>query len=387
MNNKLNRMKIYDEGMTLFLTMAYPPNPAASSVVHTHLLSQFDPNSFIILTGFFIGAQKTEVPIEVNRHYVYLSFEFISSRLHKFLQRIQKYTLPLLLSYYIKKYNPARIIISYPDLYWLDICSKVSEDYKIPFIPYLHDTIIEGANNFKDRELAKKVQQRIFYKAYNIAVMSEGMRNLYNKKYHLETTSWEHIYPEEPIQFQTEKILRGHWSGDVYTINQKAVKRISDCLKKLNIPLTISNGKSREQLEEFGITGDHIQKVFYHKRSDYLKHLSISKILFIALNYPDECKVHEDELSTIFSTKTPEYLGSNSLIIYHGPSHYFLARFITDNKCGIVIDTRDEDQFRLKMISIIENYGSYSDYIKNAQNALRFFKGSAVAKKVISCLK
>lgn len=380
-------MKIYDKGLTLFLTLAYPPNPAASSIVHTHLLSQFDPNSFIIITGFFIGAKKAEVPLDVNRHYVYISFEFISSRVHRFLQRLQKYTLPLLLRFYIRKYNPARIIITYPDLYWLDVCTRVSEKFKIPFIPYLHDTIFEGANNFKERRLAQKVQQRIFNKAYKIAVMSEGMKLLYKNKYKIKTDAWQHIFPEESLQFPGSSIERAHWSGDVYKINNNAVARFSRAFSKLNMQVTISNGKTRDQLPFFCITGNHISKVYYPTRNEYLYHLNSSKLLLLGLNYPDECETHEDELATIFSTKTPEYLASNALIIYHGPSHYFLAKFISDNKCGIIIDTRDESEILLKLSQILENYESYRPLINKAKECLGLFNPEAISEKVRLTLK
>ena len=73
------------------------------------------------------------------------------------------------------------------------------------------------------KTLAGQVQARIFKHAYHIAVMSEGMRDLYKRKYGIESTAWEHIYPEEPVRVPAAKENRAHWSGDVYEINHKAV--------------------------------------------------------------------------------------------------------------------------------------------------------------------
>ena len=377
---------MFKKGKTLFLTIAYPPNPAAAAVVHRHLLDQFDPESFVVLTAFFPKARKAEVPKKVKRHFIYLSFEFFSSKLHRIIARIQKFTIPLFLNFYISRVKPARIVIGYPDLYWLDICSKVAIKRNIPFVPYLHDTIVEATYFSGAKDLAKEIQERVFSKAYNIAVMSEGMRLLYEKKYNLQSVAWEHIYPESPVSFNGEKENRAHWSGDVYEINYKAVQRFNNALMKMGMQFSISNGKTKEQLQAYGITGDHLQKVFYPKRIDYLTQLSASKILLLGLNYADECTVHEDELATIFSTKTPEYLGSDSLIVYNGPAHYFLAKFLTDNDCGIVIDTRDEDEMLSQLKNISANYNSHLGKIKNATKSLSVFNAELVAQKFISTL-
>ena len=373
-------------GKTLFLTIAYPPNPTASAVVHRHLLDQFDPASFVVVTGFFPGAKRAEVPRDIKLHFIYLSFEFISSKIHRLLARIQKLSIPLFLNMYISLVKPKRIIIGYPDLYWMDLCSAVAIKRKIPFIPYLHDTVVEATYAGPSKELARQVQDRIFKHAYHIAVMSEGMRALYKRKYGIESTAWEHIYPEEPVKVPVIKENRAHWSGDVYEINHKAVIRFGNVLEKMGLQFSISNGKTREQLKAYGITGQHIRKVFYPQRSDYLLQLGTAKLLLLGLNYSDECSVHEDELATIFSTKTPEYLGSGSLIVYNGPGHYFLARFLTENRCGVVIDTKEENKLLEELKHIIDNYGNYQQFIDNTAAAMSVFQPGFVSDKLIHTL-
>ena len=112
---------MFKKGKTLFLTIAYPPNPTASAVVNRHLVDQFDPKSFVVITGFFPGAKRAEVPKEVRTHFIYLSAEFFSSKIHRIIARIQRFTIPIFLNIYISLVKPARIIITYPDLYWLDL--------------------------------------------------------------------------------------------------------------------------------------------------------------------------------------------------------------------------------------------------------------------------
>jgi hypothetical protein len=172
----------------------------------------------------------------------------------------------------------------------------------------------------------------------------------------------------------------------VYEINYKAVIRFNNVLAKLGMKFSISNGKTREQLKSFGIEGDHLHKVFYPRREDYLAQLSTSKILLLGLNYTDECTVHEDELASIFSTKTPEYLGSDSLIVYHGSKDYFLAKFLLKNDCGVVIDTRDENELKAAIENILENFDSHLNKIKNAKATLSIFNPEVVSAKLINTL-
>ena len=365
-----------------FLTIAYPPNPTASSVVNTHLLNQFDNSEFIILKGFFRGAQKINVPKDKLSVPIYISFEFVSSKLHKIVAAIQRFTIPIFLFYYYLRYKPKLFIVAYPDLYWLDICTSFAVKRKVPFIPYLHDTIVEGVYNPKNKALAQKVQDRIFKHSKTIAVMSEGMRDLFKTKYGIDTTSWEHIYEEKPNVYTTPDFNRIHWSGDVYEINYQSVRRVSQAIAGLDLNFTISNGKSREQLGALGLDTNIFQKVFYQVRKDYLKHLDQSKLVLLGLNYPDECNVHIDELATIFSTKTPEYLASNAIIIYHGPKEYFLAQFLLKHSCGVVIDTKDDAEIRTKLLEIINNYDSYVYLSKNAKKAMFLFSPELIKQKV-----
>jgi len=372
--------------MTLFLTIAYPPNPTASSLVHKNLLNQFDPTSFIVLKGLFLGARKISEPEFVTSKIVYISFEFISSKLHNLIAYFQKFTIPIFLKYFNWKYKPSILVIAYPDLFWVDICSKFALKNNLPFVPYLHDTIIEGLYSSVQKKNARNIQDRIFNNAKSIAVMSEGMRDLYKSKYAIETISWEHIYEEAPDLYVSPKFNRIHWSGDVYEINYKSVKRISEAIVSLNFIFTISNGKSRELLNELGLNAENFKKVFYPERKDYLKHLNDSKFVLLALNYPDECNVHEEELSTIFSTKTPEYLGSNAIIIYNGPSNYFLAKFLKEYNCGVIIDSRDTAYIANKIKDLICNYEAYQYLSLNAKSALRKFNPQIVKQKVIKTM-
>lgn len=276
------------------------------------------------------------------------------------------------------------IIIAYPNLYWLDVCTKFAVKKNLLFIAYLHDTILEATYATDQKYLAQQVQDRVFKHAGRVAVMSEGMCNLYKKKYNLDSIAWEHIYPELPIVENVPKERRAHWSGDVYAINNFSVARLNKAFESLNITFSISSGKSKAQLKGYGIEGEHIRKVFYTERSDYLNSLRSASILVLGLNFAEECNVNEDELATIFSTKTPEYLGSGSLIIFHGPAHYFLAQFLIRHNCGVVIDSKDEGTIKAAIEDIFDNPSKYNQLPVNALKTMQIFNAERIRDKVIA---
>src|SRR5690606_8844621 len=99
----------------------------------------------------------------------------------------------------------------------------------------------EGSRLSKE---AENLQEKIFNEASAILVMSEGMRELYKRKYGIESTSLEHTYLEKiPDRVSQNKLNdEAFWGGDIYTINKNSVKRIIDALKINNFKLFIASG-------------------------------------------------------------------------------------------------------------------------------------------------
>jgi glycosyltransferase involved in cell wall biosynthesis len=102
-------------------------------------------------------------------------------------------------------------------------------------------------------------------------------------------------------------------------------------------------------------------------------------LLLLALSWPDESKIHEDELGTIFPTKTPEYLASGNLIVVHCPSTYFLARFLQENDCGIVIDTKSPEEMQQKLQAALSDVENVDRLRRNALKAAEMFQIEKVA--------
>lgn len=264
----------------------------------------------------------------------------------------------------VKKLKPKYIIGLYPTIASLDISVRVAEKTGVRYFPYLHDTVVEGLAHSQFSEKALNVQKKVFKIAHKIITMSEGMSNYYSQKYNLKTYPLEHTYPEKVSKDPNfNRNNKAFWGGEVYSINENSFERIQYALKDLNTVLTITSLSPLKVKDT-----SNIQKTFFPKRTEYINAVNFHGILVLALNWSDESLVHEAELSTIFPTKTIEYLASGGPILVHCPEHYFLAQFFNKYKCGIVVSDRNND----KLISAIKKIKSNDRDIQEMQlNALK----------------
>jgi glycosyltransferase involved in cell wall biosynthesis len=120
---------------------------------------------------------------------------------------------------------------------------------------------------------------------------------------------------------------------------------------------------------------------FYRQRADYLKAMQQQGVLILALNWPDETPQHEDELATIFPTKTPEYLATGRPIVVHCPEHYFLARFFRENRCGLVVTERSIEALVQAIRHLLEDPVAVSELRQSALTAARIFSADQIARR------
>ncbi|HHE46135.1 MAG TPA: hypothetical protein ENL08_00335 [Bacteroidetes bacterium] len=230
--------------------------------------------------------------------------------------------------------------------------------------------------------MGRDVQERIFPGAERILVMSQGMADLYRRKYNLLSTPLVHSLPEPiPADIQTETPDNtGFWGGAVYDINDRSVVRISNALSSIRgYRLFIACNDNREQLVRRGLDESGFILKYITEREAYLDTLRRQAFLVLALNWPDETATHEDELSTIFPTKTVEYLASGRPILVHCPEDYFLARFFRDHECAEVVTERSIDAIGEAVLKLIADGEYAASLARKALKAAEMFRLERVA--------
>lgn len=332
-----------EAGHVVIASAYYPPQISGSGVLMRNLLSRFDPASYTVATSRS-RQEGLEADRESEVQYLMTSIHFsywLNYRWKDFqIARARTRLVDLI------ERKRARVLVAvYPDYYFLRAAREAAQITGVPWIAYFHDTLVEHQSRNYLAKRARTLQQQVFDEAARILVMSQGMAELFRSKYGVACTPVEHTYPEpiprtlpEPNDLQRQ----GFWGGAVYSINQHAVQRVAEALHEIDAPLVIATNQNRAHLERAGVTSPNVAFTFYPERGPYLDALSRQGLLVLALDHPDESTTHEEELGTIFPTKTPEYLASGRPILVHSPEDYFLTRFFREHGCGLVVSERSK---------------------------------------------
>lgn len=366
----------------LFVSTPCPPGKPGSNVVMKLLFDHLPKDSYRIIT--------------VNRGGELCSPEFESRvlRIGSNLRWLGRFailgTIINTCRYYFKakrfarKFKPDVIISPYPSFDFMLLGVLLARHFNIPYVPYLHDTMVESFAKSKQLWVAKLSQRIIFANASKLMVMSEGMVELYKKNYQLDAIAVEHIYPEpikKELLLTEQRAKDAFWAGSIYYINDRAVKRVFDAVKRRGMKFTFTARMDRDSLSNVGVSGDCVNIESLPTRDEYIRFLSNRGIAVLALNHWDESHMGRYELATIFPTKTPEYLASGLPILVHCPDDYFLAKFFKKHQCGIVVSEQSSSALEDAIDELMSNSPRIIRMRRNALKAAELFSPEMVMQK------
>ena len=385
MDKKVQEQRaFFEKGHAVIVTAYFPPLRGGTSVVMKNLLKGLDKKSYSIATinpGFAKGSKDTYI--------YYLMNTFVWS------SKIDRYWKDIFIKSAIKKLvqlckdKKVKYIIGvYPDFHFMKIAYETALITGIPLISYLHDTIAEGLTHTRLCKRALKLQKLIFDRSAHIFVISEGLKSFYKEKYNIVVDTLEHSYPEETnlIRFNPN-IKDGNifWGGSIYSINRNSVRRISMACLSLGVKLEFTSKSAKGILDkqDFDLS---VIEFSYYNREEYLDVLSKQQILLLALDWPDESSIHRDELSTIFPTKTIEYLYSGRPILIHCPKNYFLSQFFLKYNCGLVVSERSVEKLMGAINELRFNSDKVHEMVLNASKATLVFNHIRLQNKFIAAI-
>ena len=370
-------------GHVLVVTAYYPPTPGGSSIIMRNLLSRFHPTSYSVVTGRRSVRQAIEVAHDVQVYRIMSSVHRLSHRFDSLWLDWQLTSAVSRLVDLIERVKPDVMVGVYPSFHFLKIAREAARMTRVPWVAYLHDTIAESLSNTRWAAKAAELQEQVFAEAAAILVMSQGMADLYKKKYSLSCQPLEHTYPEPiPTRLpQAPAPRQAFWGGDIYNINAQSVGRVSEALRRTHCPFLIATKMTLKDLNNRGLRGGHIKTRFYPKRMAYLRALRQQGLLVLALDWPDESPTHQDELATIFPTKTPEYLVTGRPILVHCPASYFLARFFREHHCGLVVTERSVEALEEAVRQLLEDSPKASALGWSALAATQLFRADRLAQR------
>lgn len=352
-----------------------------------NLLLGYDLESFMVVTAENARGSDQDVPADFRTHHLLRSSSRLPSRINRSWRAWQKKRLTDRLVKVVERNRPVAMVGVYPDFHFVNAAREAALATNTPWVLYAHDTIAESLQHTSLADRAARLQEAAFDEASEILVMSKGMAELFEQKYGVESRPLEHVYTgksHDPPEGDPPRSL--FWGGQVYNINDAAVRRISRAASQVDCTLTVTTSQSGAQLSAAGLAGSDVNATFYPDPNEYLSALRSHGILVLALNAPDESQVHKDELSTIFPTKTPEYLASGRPILVHCPGDYFLARFFRHWECGLVVSDRSEDALKTGIEYLLTTADARRAYARAAREALKLFSPEGARRTMSEAL-
>ena len=372
-----NKPRLCEKGHVTVVSVAFPPAPGGSSVLTANLLKYFDPRSLSVLRAKWPNEKIALADLDMKQDIIYTR-QAHSWKLNKLKESFERKKVINRIVNKVRENQSVAIMAIYPDLFMLDCALAASEELNLPFVPYIHDTVVETQDGAKAKAKAEDIQKRYFANSAAIFVMSDGIKNLFRRKYGVESVSLIHTYPEEIVANLEEDRDGIMFTGDIYNINASSMKRVADACKALGHKLKVATNKDENYHINLGLDPASIELVYYPNRAEYIQALQKTKVLILGLSWPDETNVHFDEMSTIFPTKTCEYLASGSQIMVHCPEEYFLAEYVNKHHCARYVGDRDQEAIESTLQSML-NQEDDTVFVKNASKAATQFSVSEVA--------
>ena len=274
-----NKPPLSKAGQVLLVGSVFSRANYGSHVVMRELLRGFDPNSFAIVAPTYSpGIDGYEFESRVLR---------VGGRHPKYGGLLQVPWAVWQVVRWARRKSFSAVVTVHPSLDMLLVGLLVSWILRLPFMPYLHDTISEATEKWRIHRLTKFVQGVVFRRAARVFVMSDGMAEYYRGKYGLDCVTIRHPYKEPILErndVATQKNL--FWAGGVYGINDKALLRVIGIATRMGVKtvLTAASAAVRERILAWRDSGLLVEPVFYEERSDYLEALRHQGAHVLALN-------------------------------------------------------------------------------------------------------
>lgn len=321
---------------TLYMSRGVPPGLTGVSTVTRNLAQHFSRDELILLGYYEPGRPSFEWRKEWPR-IIYGGIFLVNARGERWLRRIQ-FPFLVIIALCLVIFGRCKVIlVTYPDALFVLAGYLVAVLTGRPLYAYFHNTYLE---NHSRSPLARWLQPRVFARACHVFVMSEGMQRLYTQNYpDLQVSPLRHTFNEvlsvPQILPQIHTPLQLVFMGNVNTSCLDALERVRDVVvAEEDLHFTLLTASSREGLEKRGFRGERFS-IMTPSDHELLPRLQEGDILILPHGFFSYFV--DDELKTIFPTKTIHYLLSQRPILAFVLKGTFIAEFLQEHDCALVV--------------------------------------------------
>ena len=283
----------------------------------------------------------------------------------------------------------------------------------LPMSIYFFDMFDRGKRrNWEDR-MRSSIERQAVLAATNIFVMSEPLREHYQRKFRIRPILLPHPIDlcnyklpgsEKKIEDnQSSCPLRIVFTGMIYESQLDAILNMVNVVNHMpNVELHIYSPITDHKRRWMGINGKH---VVFHGRVSHQEALAVQQkadILFLpmAFNYvyphmiqekkPENLRADLDAgrkvIETASPSKLPEYLAAGRPILIHAPEYSYVAWYGKTHRCAEVVSTNELEELHNAVLRLQKEKGYCDFLVSNAEKAALKHDVKKVSKRLQQCL-
>lgn len=363
---------------TLVMTRSIPSAVTGSAVIMGNLARQFNRDEMLLLAALDPGRPAVHWEAHWPRR-IYGMLWSDRWRGERYIRRAQ-FPLLFFVSFLALIFSRSKAVLAvYPDGSFLLISYVIARLTRKPLYAYFHNTYLE---NNRPSRLANWLQPRVFNYARHIFVMSDGMQRLYEENYPgLKCSPLRHTFndplpaaePLPPLNNRVQLCFSGTLNPSCFD----AATRLALMIQQVgDVEVMLYTGTPPPVVERLGFSGPRV-KVATVSRDELIAHLRQADILLLPHGFTS--RFAQEEIKTIFPTKTIEYLISGRPILAHLPADCFLAEFLRNHDCAVIVDEPDVGALKAALNRLRQDETLRSKLVCNALQAAKQFQAHEVA--------
>lgn len=373
------------EGKLMIVSWTLYPWTSGSSIIVNNIASQFGKEELVLFGEKEPIRSAKDWPKDFPNLYHTDPNLRIKNRGQRHLRWFKFNTLVKEICRVAKQEKVSKILCIFPDDFYLYAAYRASKKLNIPLYTWFHNTYLDNYSGYR-KQFAKWFQPKVFQYAKKTFVMSDGMLDYYKKQYpdnKFETLV--HGFPLPEVNFQAFQInkdkVRFVFTGSLNSSCEDATIRLmSTILKNPRYEVHVYTGNPIENFTRHGLDGKNF---FYHgfiQLNDLYEKLSEYDIMLLPHGFDGDRT--DIEFKTIFPTRTIPLLTSNRPILAHSPKGVFLTRFLEENECAAIVDTKDTKAIELAIEKIIDDKEWRNALVKAGLKTAQHFSVVNIANKI-----
>jgi len=383
------------------ISLGLPPSQSGQSMVLYHLLKQFDPQKYclISLKNFHQYKCLGNCSTQLKAKYFFLHPDYQIVRLMTKTASLVRTALLLeiilkLRIYQVKKIlqkEQCKVVIGCTgDLFDPPAAFLAGKELGIPFILYTFDFYSRQWIHPVLREFSEKKEREMITGPSRVIVPNECMRKEYFQKYGIQATVIHN--PFDLTEYERNvKITRADnsndpkivYTGAIYDAHFTAFHNLISAIEKTGIPnlkLHIYTPQSISYLKKNNITGISVE-IHKHLPNNQMPGVQRdADILFLPLAFNSQ---YPEIIKTSAPGKIGEYLAAKKPVLVHAPSDSFISWYFRKYNCGCVADEDNSEKLAQKIIRLLSDTEMQKLYSENAYSRAKDDFDLHVAQKKI----